>query len=161
MTRRSRVPLVVLVAISVVLVLFGVGDILQGPDADPGITRAISGSDPGDVRAAEPTGFRLYDFAIRMGGLNLVVIGLLLTAILVRPYRAGQRWAWTTMWLLPVWALAVPAVYIAFGPAPGQAAAPPMISGPIVAAVAGLSLIGDRRRFAGGPDAASLNLATA
>ena len=24
------------------------------------------------------------------------------------------------MWLLPVWALAVPAVYITFGPAPGQ-----------------------------------------
>ena len=68
--------------------------------------------------------------------------------------------AWSAV-LLPVWALAVPAVYITFGPAPGQAAAPPMISGPIVAAVAGLSLIGDRRRFARGPDAASLNLATA
>ena len=158
MTRRSRVPLVVLVAISVVLVLFGVGDILQGPDADPGITRAISGSDPGDVRAAEPTGFRLYDFAIRMGGLNLVIIGLLLIAILVGPYRADQRWAWTTMWLLPAWALAVPAVYIAFGPAPGQAAAPPMISGPIVAVVTGLSLLRDRRRFAGGRETATLNL---
>ena len=25
------------------------------------------------------------------------------------PYRAGRRWAWNTMWLLPAWALAVPA----------------------------------------------------
>jgi hypothetical protein len=61
------------------------------------------------------------------------------------------------MWLLRMGGRG-PGVYIAFGPAPGQAAAPPMISGPIVAAVTGLSLFGDRRRFAGGRTAASLNL---
>jgi hypothetical protein len=148
---RSRVPLVVLVATAAVLVIFGIGDIQQGPRADPAITTAISGKTPEEVEAAEPTGFRLYDFATRMGGLNLAVIGLLMTAILVVPYRAGQRWAWNTMWLLPAWALVVPAAYVAFGRVPGTPLPPPTISGPIVAAVAGVSLLVDRRRFIGGP----------
>jgi hypothetical protein len=147
---RSRLPLAVLLAIAAVLVIFGIGDIQQGPQADPGITAAISGQFADEVQAAEPTGFRLYDFAIRMGGVNLVIIGLLLIAILAIPYRAGQRWAWTTLWLVPAWALSVPAVYLAFGAAPGQPPAPPMVSGPIVAVVAGASLLVDRRRFAGG-----------
>ena len=55
---------------------------------------AVSGLSPADVQAAEPTGFRLYDFATRWRGLNLVLIGLLLASIVAVPYRAGQRWAW-------------------------------------------------------------------
>jgi hypothetical protein len=100
-SRRSRVPLVVLTAIAALLVIFGIGDIQQGPKADPAITTAISGKLPAEVEAAEPTGYRLYDFAIRMGGLNLVVIGLLLAVIALIPYRAGRRWRWNAMWLLP------------------------------------------------------------
>jgi hypothetical protein len=161
-SRRSRVPLVVLTAIAALLVIFGIGDIQQGPKADPAITTAISGKLPAEVEAAEPTGYRLYDFAIRMGGLNLVVIGLLLAVIALIPYRAGRRWAWNAMWLLPGWALAVPALYAAFGPAPGTPLPPPTISGPILAGVAGLSLLADRRRFALGRDEApSLDLETA
>ena len=159
MSGRSRVAMVVLTGIAAILVIFGIGDIQQGPKADPAITTAISGKLPEEVEAAEPTGYRLYDFAIRMGGLNLVIIGLLLAAIALIPYRAGRRWAWNTMWLLPAWALAVPAMYVAFGPAPGTPLPPPTISGPIVAGVAGLSLLVDRRRFAGnGAGAPSLDL---
>jgi hypothetical protein len=148
--RRAHIPSYALLGIAAILVIFGIGDIQQGPKADPGITMAIAGKTADEVQAAEPTGFRLYDSAIRMGGLSLAIIGLLLAAILVVPYRAGQRWAWATMWLLPAWALAVPALYVAFGPAPGTPLPPPMVSGPIVAAVAGVSLVVDRRRFAGG-----------
>jgi hypothetical protein len=154
-TLRSRVPLVVLVAIAAILVVFGIGDIVQGPKADPGITTAIAGKSADEVQAAEPTGFRLYDFAIWMGGLNLALIGLLLATIALVPYRAGRRWAWNTMWLLPAWALAVPALYLAFGPALGTPLPPPTISGPIVAVVAGLSLLADRGRFVAARGAAT------
>jgi hypothetical protein len=140
-------------AIAGVLVIFGIGDIREGPAADPAITSTIAGQTADEVAAAEPTGFRLYDFAIRMGGFNLAVIGVLLLSILAVPYRAGQRWAWATMWLLPAWAIAVPALFLGFGTAPG-AVAPPMISGPIVAGVAAGALLVDRRRFGAGRDAA-------
>jgi hypothetical protein len=154
-TRGSRLAIGLLVGIAVILVLFGIGDIQAGPAADPAITTAIGGTSAQAVASTAPVAYRLYDFAIRMGGLNLVFIGLLLASILVGPYRAGLRWAWATMWLLPAWALAVPALILAFGPAPGAALPPPAISGPIVAAVAAAALVLDRRRFTPGDRPAS------
>ena len=149
MSLRSKVATSLLLAIAAIFVMFGIGDILIGPPADPAITIAVSGMRPGDVEGAEPIGYRLYDFATRMGGLNLILIGLLLTSIVAVPYRRGQRWAWATMWLLPAWALAVPALFFTFGQAPGTPIPPPAISGPIVAGVAGATLLVDRGRFFG------------
>ena len=148
MTRRSRAALGVLLTIATILVLFGIGDIASGPDADPAITMGIVGRNADEVRATDPTGFRLYDFVTRGNGLNLVVIGTLFVSILAVPYRFGDRWAWSTMWLLPAWALAIPIFVIWFGPAPGTVLPPPAISGPILAVVAALSLLVDRHRFA-------------
>ena len=130
--------------------IFGIRDILSGPSADRAITIAISGMDPAEVEAAEPIGYRLYDFATRMGGLNLILIGLLLTSILAVPYRAGQRWAWAMMWLLPAWSLAVPLAFLGCSDRrPARRSRPPAISGPIVAGVAGITLLVDRGRFVG------------
>jgi hypothetical protein len=128
--------------------------VFAGVTADPGITIAVSGQTPAEVQATDPTGYRLYDFAIRMGGLNLVLVGLLMSAVLLVPYRARQRWAWAVMWTLPAWASAVPAMYLAFGLAPDQPPAPPTVSGPIVAALASAALRVDRRRFVSRPAAA-------
>lgn len=147
MTLRSRIALGIQLAIAIVLVVFGIGDVAQGPDADPLITMGMVGRTVDEIRASEPTGFRLYDFVTRGNGLNLVVLGALFVSILSVPYRAGDRWAWATMWLLPAWALATPVFVIWFGPAPGTMLPPPAISGPIVAVVAALALLVDRRRF--------------
>ena len=147
MSLRSKVATSIFLAIAGILVVFGIGDMQRGPAADPAITTAISGMAPADVEAAEPIGYRLYDFAIRMGGLNLVMIGLLLASIAAIPYRLGQRWAWNTMWLVPGWSLAVPVLFITYGQAPGTPLPPPAISGPILAVVAGTALLVDRRRF--------------
>ena len=149
MSLRSKIATSLLLAIAAIFVIFGIGDILAGPTADPAITTAVSGMRPADVEAAEPIGYRLYDFATRMGGLNLILIGLLLASILAVPYRLGQRWAWATMWLLPAWALAVPVLFFSFGQAPGTPIPPPAISGPIVAAVTAVTLLVDRGRFVG------------
>lgn len=137
----------VLAFFAVTLVLFGATDLAAGVSADPAITVAIAGRTPAEVEADDPTGYRLYDFAARNLGLGLVVMGTLLTAIVLIPYRAGQRWAWRLVWVLPAWAAVVPLQYLAFGLAPDQPPAPPMISGPIIAAVASVALLIDRRRF--------------
>jgi hypothetical protein len=123
--------------------------VLGGALADPAITRTLSGRTPAEIQAAEPTAYRLYDFVSRSGGANLVLIGILLAAIVAIPYRGGQRWAWWSMWILPVWAALVPVHFIVFGIAAGQPPAPPMVSGPIVAAIAAGVLLADRQRFGG------------
>lgn len=137
-----------LVVIAALLVVFGIGDVLIGATADPGIALAVAGIDPEALRAASPDGFRLFDFATRGLGLALTLFGLLLLVVLLRPYRQGEIWAWAAAWLLPAWAIAVPILYLAYGVRADQPPAPPMISGPIIAILAGLVLILDRRRFA-------------
>ena len=52
---------------------------------------------------------------------------------------------------LPAWALAVFACYLVTGVDPSQPPPPPMLSGPILGALAVLVLLFDRRRFAGDP----------
>jgi hypothetical protein len=138
----------VLAFFAAMIVVFGVGDALIGVAADPAITVTLSGLPLAEVQAQDPIGYRLFDFAARSGGMNLALLGLLLGVLIAVPYRAGQRWAWWTLWALPVWAALVPVAYVVFGTAPGQPPAPPMISGPIVAVVAALALLLDRQRFA-------------
>lgn len=135
-----------LVAIAVVLALFGLTDIASGLASDPAITTVITGLGVDALLAQDPAGHRLADFVTRSLGLNLLLLGTLFTIILVVPYRSGRRWAWWTMWLLPAWALLVPGLYLAFGTAPGAPPSPPMISGPIIALIAAAILLLDRRR---------------
>jgi hypothetical protein len=150
----------VLAFFAATLVVFGVGDVLGGVLADPAITLTLSGLSPAEVQATDPTAYRLYDFVSRSGGANLVLIGILLTVVVAIPYRGGQRWAWWAMWILPAWAALVPVQFLAFGLAPGQPPAPPMVSGPIFAVIAAGVLLVDRQRFAGA-SAVSSTAATA
>jgi hypothetical protein len=135
-----------LVAIAVVVALFGLTDMASGLQADRAITTVITGLGVDELLAQDPAGYRIADFMARTQGLNLLLLGVLFAIILVVPYRAGRRWAWWTMWLLPAWAVLVPGMYLVFGTAPGAPPAPPMISGPIVGLVAAGILLLDRRR---------------
>ncbi len=138
--------------LAIVLALFGVSDFLIGITADPGITVAITGLTPDELRAASPEGYRLADFMVRTQGVTLAAFGVLLAVVLWWPYRGGQPWAWKVVWILPAWAISVPLTYLAFGLAPDVPPAPPMISGPILAILATVVLVVDRRRFSGGED---------
>jgi hypothetical protein len=137
----------ILVAFAVVLVLFGVTDVVGGVLADPGITQGLSGLTPAQLEAQGADGYRLFDFVTRGQGLALIVMGVLYASILLIPYRARQRWAWYAMWSLPGWSLSVLGLYLAFGIASDQPPPPPMVSGPITAAIAATILLVDRRRF--------------
>ena len=138
-----------LAAIAVTLVVFGATDVGLGAKADPGISLAVVGMDPATLEAAQPDAYRMFDFVTRSQGIVLVMFGSLVLAVTVVPYRAAQPWAWRVLWLLPAWAIAVPFLYLAFGTAPGQPPAPPMISGPLVAVVSAAALLIDRGRFRG------------
>lgn len=156
MSRRAWAATAILALFGAMLILFGVTDMVGGVLSDPGITVAISGLTPAEVQAQDPIGYRLYDFTTRALGLALLALGVLITTIALVPYRAGQRWAWLTLWTVPAWAVTVPVLYLAFGTAPGAPPAPPMVSGPILAALAAAALLVDRGRFAVRSPAAAL-----
>jgi len=147
MDHRPHRSWLLLPIFAIVLALFGVSDVLIGITADPGITLAITGLTPDELRAASSEGYRLADFLVRTQGVTLASFGVLLTVVLLRPYRSGQPWAWKVAWILPAWAISVPFTYFAFGLAPGAPPAPPMISGPILAVLATVVLVVDQRRF--------------
>lgn len=99
------------------------------------------------TEAESASAYRLLDFMSRVGGTNLLMVGILMTAILLIPFRHGQRWAWWLMWILPAWAAAASVTIFIFGVAPGQAPPPPMISGVILAVLAAAILLISTPRF--------------
>jgi hypothetical protein len=134
---------------AVIVGLLGVTDITGGISADPGIPLGITGKTVSEMRAESEQAYRLLDFNARAGGTLLIVIGILMTPILLVPFRSGQRWAWWVMWTLPAWAAAAFVAILIIGVAPGQAPPPPMISGLIFAVLAGAILLVSGPRFFG------------
>jgi hypothetical protein len=124
-----------LLAMAVILVLFGITDMIVGAQADPGIPIGLIGLSPSELQSQSAAGYRVFDFFTRTQGLALLVIGALAIGILLFAYRRNQLWAWWAMWALPAWSTAVFLLYLVAGLAPNQPAPPPMISGPILAIV--------------------------
>ncbi len=149
-----------LVAIAALIVLFGIGDVLGGASVDPGIALGVSGATLPDLQSQSPAAYRMFDFTTRTQGWNLLMLGTLLLAVLLIPYRSRARWAWWTLWTLPAWSIGVAALSLAFGLAPDQPPPPPVVSGPILGAIAVAVLLLDRRRFsvAAADDAAGARL---
>lgn len=141
----------VLVALALLVGLFGIGDVFLGAAFDPGIGLGLTGLASAELEAQSAAGFRLFDFTTRSQGLLLVVVGVLLTTILLLPYRQGQRWAWYATWAMPAWWIGgLLGLYVAFGVAPDQPPPPPMVSGPVLGTIAAAILLLDRPRFFGG-----------
>jgi hypothetical protein len=122
-----------LLLVALLLVVFGVVDVVSGTAADRAIPLAVTGMTLDELEAAGPDAYRIYDFYTRVNGWSLVLAGTMAAAVVVFSFRRGQRWAWWAAWALPIWAVGAAAFYLVVGIAPGQAPPPPMISGPIVA----------------------------
>lgn len=75
----------ILPALSIVLVIFGVSDVLIGITSDTGIPVAIIGLTPDELQAVSAEGYRLADFMVRTQGLVIAAFGLLLTIVLLVP----------------------------------------------------------------------------
>jgi hypothetical protein len=137
-----------LVFMSVVVVMFGITDILVGSASDEGIPLGLIGMSSSELRAESEAGYRIFDFFTRSQGLVLFVLGLLSTAILLFAYRRELRWAWWSMWTLPAWSAGVLTLYLVAGVDPAQPPPPPMLSAPIFLVVtAAIQLISAPRFF--------------
>ncbi len=109
----------------------------------------LVGKTPAELEAEGPLAYRMYDLTLRGGGLSLVMVGALMTAILVFAFRPGQRWAWWTMWLFPAWGISVSVAGLVIGVAPGQAPPPPLLSGFVLGLLAAAILLVSAPRFFG------------
>jgi hypothetical protein len=138
-----------LLLMGVVMVIFGVTDVVVGPAADRGIPLALTGMTLDELKADGPAAYRMFDFFTRVNGYSLALAGMLFIVVLVLAFRPGRRWAWWAMWLLPIWSVGVALFYAVAGLEPGQPPPPPMVSGPIVAVLAAGILAVTARRFLG------------
>ena len=136
-----------LLLMTVTMVGFGVGDVLTGPAADRGIPLGLTGMTLEELQADGPPSYRLFDFFTRLNGFSLLLAGLFGAAILLFAFRSDQRWAWWTMWLLPLWAVGAAAFYLVAGVHADQPPPPPLVSGPIFALVAAFILLVSAPRF--------------
>jgi hypothetical protein len=131
-----------LVGLSTIVVLLGIGDLSGGIAADPAITLSITGQTVEAAREGAPLVASLADLVVRVGGATIIVLGLGWLALLICGVRRGQRWAWISMWTLPLWSILVTATYVSVDKAPGTPLPPPLISGPTFVVVsAGLLLV--------------------
>jgi hypothetical protein len=140
-----------LLTMTVLIAVLGVWPLILGIKEDASVPLGITGMTASQLEAASGQGYRLLDFEARGGGISLIVIGTLLSAVLLGGFRQNRRWAWWTMWVLPVWGASVFVLILAGGVAPGQPPPTPMISGPIIALLASALLLVSGPRFFGRP----------
>jgi hypothetical protein len=138
---------IILLIISITFLLFGIGDIIQGMDADPAIAEGLSGLDWDEVKESQPELARLITWQMRAGGGNILILSLFSIAIILKPYRRGEQWAWVTLWVLPLWTVLIFAM-IFFADRPADSPTPPpMFSAPIFLVLIALTLLMSYRKF--------------
>jgi hypothetical protein len=67
---------IILLIVSIIFLLFGIGDIIQGMDADPAIAEGLSGLDWDEVKESQPNLARLITWQTRAGGGNILILSL-------------------------------------------------------------------------------------
>jgi len=138
-----------LLAMTGLIAIIGLNPVKEGIHEDPSVPLAFTGMTADQLRSDNANSFRLIDVQARFGGLDLIVIGLLLSAILVTAFRRNERWAWWAMWLLPLWGAAVAATILRTGLVDGQAPPSPLFTGPAIAVVSTALLLISAPRFFG------------
>jgi hypothetical protein len=134
-----------LLALAALCVVFGLGDLLGGA---PDNALAVTGETNTELAAQSGQAYRLIEVGVRAGGLQLIVIGALIATIVLFGFRQNLRWAWWSMWSIPMWTAAAVALHLAVGVSPGQTAPAPVVSGSILTELtAGVLLVSRPRYF--------------
>jgi hypothetical protein len=132
----ARRAWVVWVGISVLIMLFGLDDLRQGGASYAGGERVlfegIAGTTWDALRASQPAVAEMIDRLVRLGGVDLAILGLLSLAIAITGVRRGERWAWRAMWALPLWLSAQIVVLMLADKVPGAGVPVPIMSGTVL-----------------------------
>ena len=136
--------------ISLVIALFGLGDVIGGgstfTSGEVVLFNRMTGTTWDALRAAQPGAAHMIDYQVRAGGAALLLVGAFSLAICVTALRRGERWAWYAMYVWPLGvALIVAVVWGAAGAGDGTPV--PIISGSILIAISLLTLGLSARRY--------------
>jgi hypothetical protein len=137
----------VLLIISGILGLFGIGDMIQGMSADPAIANSMTGVPWEELQKSSPKIANLIDLQVRSGGAQLLTLSILSIIICLTGYRRGERWAWYAFCSYPLYMVLA---FIIFLTADRQAdfpPPPPMLSAPVFFVICVLVLLLSYRRF--------------
>jgi hypothetical protein len=130
--------------ISLIVALFGIGDIIRGmPDS----AESITGMTWTELQASSPKIANLIDLQVRSGGEQLIILSILSIAICLEGYRRGERWAWYAFWAWPLLSALAFIVYLTADRQPNFPPPPPMLSAPIFFIVSVLALLLPYRIF--------------
>ena len=141
----------VFLGMSLIIALFGLGDVIMGGSTfktgEAPTLQGITGMTWQELGTESPQVANLIDYLVRLGGAHLLVVGVLSTLVSLTAFRQGERWAWYAMWIWPLWiALILPILLKAYKQ-PGPSVPPPLISGPIFFALSVLTLGLSYRKF--------------
>ena len=138
---------IMLLVVASIFTLFGVWDIIRGMEADPAIAESILGVGWEAFRDQRPDAARLIDLMAESQGATIAAFSIMSIAIILRPFRRSEPWAWYALWLWPVWNVMIFLRFFTADRSPDFAAPPPMLSSPIFFTVTTLALIGSCRAF--------------
>lgn len=139
----------VLLAMTGSIAVIGINPVIAGIAEDESVPLGLAGMTSAQLKAGDAHIYRLIDLQARGGGLALIALGVLLSAVLVGGFRHEQRWAWWSMWVLPAWGASVSGLILAQGTEPDQPRPIPLFSGFIVAALSSVLLLITAPRFFG------------
>lgn len=106
---------IILAAIGIVTLVAGLPHAL-GFNTDPATAERVVGMSLGDLEASNPGFYDLYDLYFRFGGLSDMGWAFLLIVISTTKYRQGEKWAWYTLWFLPILFIGAAGIVMSLGP---------------------------------------------
>ena len=141
----------VLLFFSVFMALIGLPDFLAGGSfyqvGDVALLQGITGMTWEQLEAASPNAAAMIDFKVRMGGLQYLFLGLFSMAIALTGFRRGERWAWYTMLLFPIFMAVHSLVIFNAYKHPDAGTPEPLSSGLIMFVLTALTLALSYRKF--------------
>jgi len=141
----------VLLFFGLFMALIGLPDLLTGGSyyegAGASMLQAITGITWEQLEAISPNAAAMIDFKVRMGGVQYIFLGLFSMAITLTGFRRGERWAWYTMWLFPLFFALHSLVILRAYQHPEAGTPEPVLSGLAILAITTLTLALSYRKF--------------
>jgi hypothetical protein len=106
---------IILAAIGILTLVAGLPHAL-GFNTDPATAEKVAGMSLAELEASHPGVYGLYDLYFRFGGLSDMGWASLLIVISATKYRQGEKWAWYTLWFLPILFLGAAGIVMSLGP---------------------------------------------